>query len=80
MDNPPTIKPARSILDGSFRYVPAAATSVFETWSRFGWRPMTDAERKRRRSPTGMVEVAADVGNAEPSASGVAQPVLRRSA
>jgi hypothetical protein len=40
--------PAKSILDGSFRYVPAAATSVAQTWRRFGWRPTTDDERKRR--------------------------------
>ena len=32
-------KPARSILDPSFRYVPAASTSVAETWRRFGWHP-----------------------------------------
>ena len=43
------MKPARSILDRSFRYVPAMSTSVAETWSRFGWRPTTDAERNRRR-------------------------------
>ena len=46
------MKPARSILDRSFRYVPAVATSVAETWRRFGWRPMTDEERKKRRHPT----------------------------
>jgi len=74
---PGTIKPARSILDGSFRYVPATSTSVSETWSRFGWRPTTEEERKRRRSPTWMLEAAADVGNAGPSASGIAGPVHR---
>jgi hypothetical protein len=36
------------MLDRSFRYVPAAATSVVQTWRRFGWRPTTDDERKRR--------------------------------
>ena len=46
------MKPARSILDDSFRYVPAIATSVAETWRRFGWRPTTEEERKRRRRPT----------------------------
>jgi hypothetical protein len=45
------IKPALSILDESFRYVPAAATSVVETWRRYGWRPTTDEDRKRRRRP-----------------------------
>ena len=38
-----------SILDDSFCYVPAIATSVAETWRRFGWRPTTEEERKRRR-------------------------------
>ena len=47
-----TMKPAHSILDDSFRYVPAVATSVAETWRRFGWRPTTEEERKRRRRPT----------------------------
>jgi hypothetical protein len=45
------VKPARLILDESFRYVPAVATSVAETWRRFGWRPTTDEERKTRRGP-----------------------------
>ena len=46
------MKPTPSILDESFRYVPAVATSVAETWRRFGWRPTTEEERKRRRRPT----------------------------
>jgi hypothetical protein len=45
------VKPNRSILDESFRYVPAVATSVAETWRRFGWRPTNDEERKTRRRP-----------------------------
>jgi hypothetical protein len=44
------MKPTRSILDHSFRYVPAVATSVMQTWRRFGWQPTTDDERQRRRS------------------------------
>ena len=40
-----------SILDESFRYVPAVATSVAETWRRFGWRPTNEEDRKRRRRP-----------------------------
>lgn len=43
------MKPTQSILDHSFRYVPAVATSVMQTWRRFGWQPTTDDERKRRR-------------------------------
>ena len=46
------MKPAHSILDDSFRYVPAISTSVAETWRRFGWRPTTEEERQRRRRPT----------------------------
>lgn len=51
------MKPIRSILDESFRYVPAASTSVAETWRRFGWRPMTDDERKTRSRPAADVSV-----------------------
>jgi hypothetical protein len=46
------MRPIRSILDASFRYVPAVATSVASTWRRAGWRPTTDEERKTRRHPT----------------------------
>jgi hypothetical protein len=46
------MKPSRSILDESFPYVSSAATSVTETWRRYGWRPTTDEERKRRRRRT----------------------------
>jgi hypothetical protein len=57
------MKPAHSILDDSFRYVPAMATSVAETWRRFGWRPTSEEERKRRRRPTAasVVESVASV-------------------
>jgi hypothetical protein len=33
-----------SLLDPNFKYVPAAATDVQQTWKRFGWVP---PERKR---------------------------------
>jgi hypothetical protein len=46
------MKPIRSILDSSFRYVPSVAISVASTWRRAGWRPTTDEERKARRQPT----------------------------
>jgi hypothetical protein len=52
------MKPSQSILDDSFRYVPAAATSVAETWRRFGWRPTTDEQRKARRR--GEADIAVD--------------------
>jgi hypothetical protein len=45
------MRPLRSILDASFRYVPSVATSVASTWRRAGWRPTTDEERKARRQP-----------------------------
>jgi len=40
----PTVKPFKSILDRSFIYVPSTATSVDQTWRRFGWRPTTQGE------------------------------------
>lgn len=43
------MRPAHSIFDASFRYVPSIATSVAETWRRAGWLPMTDEERKVRQ-------------------------------
>ena len=39
------MRPSRSILDRDFRYVPSIATSVAETWKRFGWRPMKKPKR-----------------------------------
>jgi hypothetical protein len=36
------MKPTKSILDRSFIYVPSTATSVDQTWRRFGWRPSTE--------------------------------------
>lgn len=35
-------KPTKSILDRSFVYVPSTATSVDQTWRRFGWRPSSE--------------------------------------
>lgn len=37
-------KPSKSILDRSFVYVPSAATSVEQTWRRFGWRAIAREE------------------------------------
>lgn len=36
------MKPAKSILDRSFVYIPSSATSVDQTWRRFGWRPAAE--------------------------------------
>jgi hypothetical protein len=40
--------PLKSILDKSFAYIPSTATAVEATWRRYGWRPLSDEERKRR--------------------------------
>jgi hypothetical protein len=52
------MKPGRSILDASFRYVPSASTSVSDTWRRFGWQPANLGERQpqpQRTSAPGLV-------------------------
>ena len=59
------MRPRYSILDPSFRYVPAAATSVAETWRRFGWRPTTEEERKSRGGPA-VTLVVDEIGRARP--------------
>jgi hypothetical protein len=43
------MKPSKSILDESFAYVPSTTTDVGATWRRFGWQPISDEERRRRR-------------------------------
>jgi hypothetical protein len=47
----PFLFPARSILDRSFPYVPAAATDVAATWRRFGFNAQANAERRARLLP-----------------------------
>jgi hypothetical protein len=39
------MKPSRSILDERFQYIPSVATSVADTWRRFGWRPEEELSR-----------------------------------
>jgi hypothetical protein len=37
----------KSLLDASFKYVPAAATDIKETWRKFGWRPTNELPNMR---------------------------------
>jgi len=32
----------KSLLNASFKYVPAAATDIQTTWRKFGWRPINE--------------------------------------
>ncbi len=32
----------KSLLNASFKYVPAAATDIKETWRKFGWKPTNE--------------------------------------
>ncbi len=74
------MKPAYSILDDSFRYVPASSTSVAETWRRFGWRPTTDEKRKGKRRPTAelVVDAVAAVTPIRRAASTTAPSTLQQ--
>ena len=38
--------PPVSVLDKRFRYTPSGSTSVEATWRRYGWRPVSDEERR----------------------------------
>jgi hypothetical protein len=55
------MKPTHSILSNSFRYVPAMATSVSDTWSRFGWRPTSQERRQRVVEEASRREVAVGI-------------------
>jgi len=48
------------LLDPRFKYIPAARTDVAATWRRFGYKPMTDAERRSRTLRSGDSAVPAD--------------------
>ena len=34
-----------NLLDPKFKYAPAAATDVTQTWRRFGWKPIERPEK-----------------------------------
>jgi len=53
------MKPFKSILDQSFIYVPSTATSVDQTWRRFGWRPSSE-ERATHETHTGSAKLSSD--------------------
>jgi hypothetical protein len=65
------MRSAQSILNQSFHYVPATATatSVADTWRRFGWQPTTEEERKGRLQPTAILGVQS-VAEVDPAADG----------
>ncbi len=37
-----------SILDPKFKYIPAAATSIQDTWRKYGWRPKNEMSGVQR--------------------------------
>ena len=47
------MKPPRSILAPAFHYVPSVATSIADTWRRFGWRPETRVAGKQNHRQAG---------------------------
>jgi hypothetical protein len=42
------MKPNKSILDQSFKYVSSSSTSVDATWRKYGWKPVSPQERAAR--------------------------------
>ena len=60
------MRPTTSILDESFAYVPARETAVQRTWRRFGWAPLTDAERRARIERALAAEADASEASATP--------------
>ena len=39
-----------SILDPRFKYTPSISTDVWSTWTKFGFKPTSDAERIARQN------------------------------
>ena len=40
------LKPATRLLDLRFKYIPAAATDIAETWKRHGFDPRVNKQRR----------------------------------
>ena len=40
------------ILDPNFKYTPAAATNIQDTWRKFGWRPVSEVPNMRNVEPS----------------------------
>src|SRR6266478_3970081 len=67
------MRPARSILDTSFRYVPSFSTSVASTWRRAGWRPTEEQRTAQQRSgPSTSTRAALYLVDAAPRRADVA--------
>ncbi len=68
------MRPARSILDASFRYVPSFSTSVASTWRRAGWQPTTEEQRtaQQRSGPSTSTRAALYLVDAAPRGADVA--------
>jgi hypothetical protein len=60
--------------DQRFRYTPSSRTDVMATWMRFGYRPLTEAERaepaSRARRPADGVPAASRCLTDAPEAEG----------
>ena len=68
-----------NLLDPRFKYVPAASTDVASTWRRFGFKPVTDEERRNRLlrgQPEEAVRILGARNGAEAQPGG--RPLLRR--
>lgn len=45
IEQPSKVPLAVRLLNPSFKYVPAAATDVTQTWRKFGWIPIEQKEK-----------------------------------
>lgn len=55
------MKPFKSILDRSFTYTPSTATSVDQTWRRYGWRPAAEQGRTQEAHASAASQVSESV-------------------